>query len=431
MRGALVLVALAACKSKHESPPKPPPPVEDITPRPGYPVIPGTVRTKTVDEGFIVVVPKGGDPVAAEKLIKDRLAAAHVTGKVDIAPAAPPGEHDRELYAYSNPKLTDADLDGLVAGTHVMVAATGEPIATLKALMPIARDAAAAARGWVLDPLAGGVYTPDEVDKHTPGDPLDVRKLIYVHGVQGDNEQPFLDTMGMRKLGFPELTVSAAASGQMEMLTVLIDATAQALVVNGDATHPGEIRVDLAALPGEWHVDEIKKAGGTARAMWNAKWRTEDGADLAIELLPPTGSGVEGLVAMLDGTFGKAPDPVANIKADDPELKAAGERARKDLLTKRAYFSKGIPAGEQLAVKAPFHAPDDQVEWMWVDVVAWKGDTITGTLDNDPELVTTLKAGAQVKVKLSDVADFIHVHKDGTQSGGYSVEVMKKRGLVR
>ena len=431
MRGALVVLAVMACKAKSEPPPKPPPKV-DLSPHAGGPVIPGNgVHTKTVDEGFIVVVPKAGDPVATEKLIKDRLAAAHVTGKVEIAPAQPPGEHDRELYAYSNPKLTDADLDGILAGTHVMVSATGEPLATLRAITPIARDAALAAHGWVLDPLAGGVYTADEVDKHVPTDPPDVRKLIYVHGVQGDNEQPFLDTMGMTKLGFPELTVPAAASGQMEMLTVLVDATAQALVVNGDVTHPGEIHVDFAALPGEWHVDEIKKAGGSARATWNAKWRKEDGGDLAIELLPMTGSGVEGLAAMLDGTFGKAPDPVASIKADDPELKAAGERARKELLSKRAYFAKGIPAGEQLAVKAPFHAPDDQVEWMWIDVVAWKGDTITGTLDNDPELVTTLKAGSQVTVKLSDVADFIHVHKDGTQTGGYSVEVMKKRGLLR
>jgi hypothetical protein len=185
------------------------------------------------------------------------------------------------------------------------------------------------------------------------------------------------------KLGFPELTVAAAASGQLEMLTVLIDATAESLVVSGDVTHPGEIRVDFSALHGEWHVDDIKKAGGSARATWNARWRQEDGGDLAIELAPiGTGSGVEGLAKLLDGTFGTPPDPIADIKADDPELKAAGERARKELIAQRAYFAGGIPAGEQLTVKAPFHAADDHVEWMWVDVVAWKGDTFSGTLDN-------------------------------------------------
>jgi uncharacterized protein YegJ (DUF2314 family) len=430
MRGVLVLVGLMACKTKSE-PPKPPPPAEDIHPRDGYVVVPGTVHEKIVDEGFIVVVPKGGDPAATKKLIDDRLAAAHVTGKAEVMPAEPPGEHDREMYAYANPKLTDADLDGLVAGTQVMFGATGEPIATLKALMPIARDAATAAHGWVLDPLAGGVYTPAEVDQHTPGDPLDVRKLIYVHGVQGDNEQPFLDTMGMKKLGFPELTVVAAASGQMEMLTELIDATAQTLVDDGDVTRPGTIAVDFAKLPGEWHAAEIKKAGGTATAKWNTRWRKEDGGELAIKLSADGRDTVEGVAALLDGCFGKAPDPIANIKADDPELKAAGERARKELVAQRAYFAKGIPAGEQLAVKARFHTPDDQVEWMWVDVVAWKGDTFSGTLDNDPELVTSLHAGSQVSVKLADVADFIHVHKDGSQTGGYSVEVMKKRGLLR
>jgi uncharacterized protein YegJ (DUF2314 family) len=430
MRGVLVLVVVLGCKTKSE-PPKPPPPVEDTHPRDGYVVVPGTVRTKTVDEGFIVVVPKGGDPAATKKLIDDRLAAAHVTGKVEVMPAQPPGEPDREMYAYANPKLTDADLDGITTGTQVMFGATGEPIATLKALMPIARDAATAAHGWVIDPLAGGVYTPAEVDQHTPGDPLDVRKLIYVHGVQGDNAQPFLDTMGMKKLGFPELTVTAAASGQMDMLTVLIDATAQQLVDEGDFSRPGAFIVDLASLKGEWHLDEIKKAGGQPRVRWNARWRKQDGGDLAIQLTPPGGDSVEAVAALLDYCFGKAPDPIANIKADDPELKAAGERARKDLVAQRAYFAKGIPAGEQLAVKAPFHTPDDQVEWMWVDVVAWKGDTFSGTLDNDPELVKSLHAGSQVSVKLADVADFIHVHKDGSQTGGYSVEVMKKRGLLR
>ena len=400
-------------------------------PAEGTPVGLGTIHKTSVDEGFIIVVPKGHDAAPIVKLVKDRLAAAKLDGRAEALPAEPPSDDEKQMLALTNPDLTPADITGILDGTHVAMMATGEPIATMRVTAAIARDAGDTAHGWVLDPLAGGAFTAAQFHARVPAEGvIDVRKVMYVHAVQGDNEQPFLDTMGMEKLGFPELTVSAAASGDLQMLTVLIDATAQTLLAKGDLTAPGAIDVDLAALPGDWHTDEIKKAGGTGKAHWLARWRKEDGGDLAIELVPPTGAGVEGVVALLDSCLGKGPDPIAEIKAGDPELKAAAVKARADLQAQRSHFAKGVPSGEHLSIKAPFRE-GEITEWMWVDVFSWKGDTFEGTLDNDPEQVTSFKAGQKVRVKLAEVADFIHVRADGSQSGGYSVEIMKKRGLLR
>jgi uncharacterized protein YegJ (DUF2314 family) len=432
MRGALVIALLVACKQDKQAAPKPPPPPEAAKPAgpsAGSPVARGVIHKTVVDEGFIVVVPKGQDAAPVVKLMTDR--TAKLQGKVDTMAPEPERAEEKEMLAASNPDLTPADLDGIMAGTHIGLLVTGEPIATMRAAAAIARDAGDAAHGWVLDPLAGGAYTAAQFHTHVPADgTIDVRKVMYVHGVQGDNEQPFLDTMGMQKLGFPELTVPAASNGTFQQLTVLIDATAQTLLANGDVTAPGVIDVDFAALGSAWHGDAIVKAGGTGKAHWLARWRQEDGGDLAIELVPPGGAGLEGITKMLDACFGTPPDPVAQIKADDPELKAAAIKARADLTSQRAHFAKGVPVGEHLAIKAPFH-DGGLTEWMWVDVFAWKGDAFEGTLDNDPTDVKNVKAGQTVHVKLADVADFLHVMPDGAQTGGYSIEIMKKRGLLR
>ena len=421
MRGWLVLVFMVACgKSEQKKAPPPPP-----APQPA-PVKP--LRQATVDEGLVVVLPVGADVDAIAKRVTAKLAARG--GLAAPMPPAHATAEEREGIALANKALTPADIDAITTNAGIALKVTGEPIASLRLISQTALDLAREQHGWVMDPMAGAAYTAAQFEKHVPGDPVDVRTLMFVHGVQGDGNQPFLDTMGMTKLGLPELRVSAAASGQLDSLTTLIDATAQYLVAH-DVAVPGPLDVDFAALPGEWHVDEIKKAGGSAKARWRIAWTKDpDSGDDELELTPAQGSGVEGAVALIEECFGKIEEQMADIKAGDPELAAAAVKARADLVARRAHYKTGVPAGEQLAIKAPFH-DGDLTEWMWVDVVSWKGDTFQGTLDNDPEQVKNVKMGQTVRVKFADVADFIATTADGTQSGGYSVEVIKKRGLMR
>jgi uncharacterized protein YegJ (DUF2314 family) len=85
-----------------------------------------------------------------------------------------------------------------------------------------------------------------------------------------------------------------------------------------------------------------------------------------------------------------------------------------------------VPPGERLAVKAPFATDHGATEWMWVDVVGWKGDdALDGILNNDPSDVSTLVAGARVEVKLDELGDYVQTRADGTTVGGYSIAILR------
>jgi uncharacterized protein YegJ (DUF2314 family) len=235
--------------------------------------------------------------------------------------------------------------------------------------------------------------------------------------------------MGMHELGFPELTIRHVATADVNQAVKLVDAVAQTMLAHPDVKVPGTIDIDLATLPGDWYKDQLAH-GATGRARFRTSWTKDDDGEDEIELSPATGSGTEGLEALVVECFGAAPDIPTPVKANDPELEAAARRARSELSAMRAHFAKGVPFKERLSIKAPFTSEDGQVEWMWVDIVRWTGETLEGTLANDPEVVTTLKAGSHVKVPFAKVADFIRITAEGTQSGGYSIEVFKKRGLM-
>lgn len=413
MRAALLIVLVAACKKDAAPPPAPAP----------APVPKPSLRKDSVEELYVVVIPQGVKATPIAEQLRGQLK----TAEVQILDESAMKPDERDLVAMANPDLTPGDLDGIAAGTPVGVSLEGEPIATLRALTPAVRDAAARAHGWVIDPGAGGTYTVAQFEKHVLRDVVDVRDQIYVHAVSGDGKQPFLDTEGMRKFGLPELSVSVAAEGQLKSLTKLIDAAAQTLIAHPDVAVPGVLDIDLATLPGEWHAAEARSAGGTARAQFHTEWHRVEGEDPEIELVPVAGRGTVGVAALIDSCYGKVNEPIAHVEAGDPELEAAAQRARKDLQNMRSHFAKGVPFKESLAVKAPFTADDGRVEWMWVDVVTWKGDSFQGSLDNNPDVVTTLKAGSPVSVPLAKVADYVLVKPDGTHSGGYSVEILQRR----
>jgi uncharacterized protein YegJ (DUF2314 family) len=424
MRALLLIVLVAACK-KEAAPPQVATPK---TAEPAKPSAPTTaIHEAVVHEGFIVVVPKGADIKAIEAGARARIEKLGGTVEEMKEPAV--GEQERVIFRYANPDLTDADLDAIAAGTAFAILLEGEPVATLRAIAPIAHDIASSAHGWVVDPIAGSAYTPAQFVKRMPGDPLDVRTQIYVHGVGGEGDLPVLDTMGMYKLGFPELMVAAAAGSQVDEMTILIDATAQTLLAHPDVKVPGSIDVDLAALPGEWHVDAIRKNGGTARVHWLARWSTGEGHaedEPEIELVPAAGSGTEGAARLIEECFGKTVDDVKGAKAGDPELEAAAQRARKEQLAMRSTFAKGVPVKAQLLVKAPF-TENGKTEWMWVEVVTWKGDSFQGTLDNEPYWVKSVRQGSPVTVPFAQVADYIYVRADGSKVGGYSNEILQQR----
>ena len=302
----------------------------------------------------------------------------------------------------------------------------------------VAIAVAKACNGWILDTDKHQLFTPAALAEHLPSaGGVDVRKTIVVHEVSGGAELTFLDTAGMNRFGFPELYVAFVPRTRVNSVTNLLNATAQTLIERGDLIRDGEIDVDLSKLTGDWELAELVKFGGTGRITWQARWGRGDAEpdeklepdELVLELSvkgaqPGT---AEALVAAAKVFFGAEPDEVIYPDYAD-ELDAAAAVARGKLAALRPHFAGGVPLKEQLAIKAAFASDDGAVEFMWVDAIAFEGEMIDGTLDNDPKRVLTLRLGQRVKVKFADVADFIHTRADGTKVGGYSLETMRAHG---
>lgn len=93
-----------------------------------------------------------------------------------------------------------------------------------------------------------------------------------------------------------------------------------------------------------------------------------------------------------------------------------------------------IPALNLACVKAPFSddtsGTDDtenpRVEHMWISEVDFDGLTVTGTLLNAPNRLTSISEGDFVGIALEDISDWMYVI-DGEVFGAHTVNLMRAR----
>ena len=116
---------------------------------------------------------------------------------------------------------------------------------------------------------------------------------------------------------------------------------------------------------------------------------------------------------------------VVGASGDDPKMLAATAEARRTWPEFVKAFRNKPENSESFAAKFPFDAPD-QKEFMWVEVVSVKGDTVVGRLGNDPVWVKDLKLGDEVQMKVSELSDWMYL-KDGEIVGGYTVKVLMEK----
>jgi len=109
-------------------------------------------------------------------------------------------------------------------------------------------------------------------------------------------------------------------------------------------------------------------------------------------------------------------DRVSQIR-HDAKLLAARDAARAKLPALRDTFNRGLAPGEYIDVKAPFATDGGGREWMWVEVRAWHGDRIEGTLQNEPDDVKRLRVGQDVVVSQAELFDYLFRHADGRVEG--------------
>ena len=134
----------------------------------------------------------------------------------------------------------------------------------------VAQDVAASQHGWIYDSYRAELFDDARFATASLATPQhDVRGMIRIMGVVSTKgELDHVRTIGLWRLGWPELYLPDVPDSALHDAMGLVRATAQTLVQNGGVTRRGVIVVDLAELPRDWP----RPAAGTHRFTWRARW---------------------------------------------------------------------------------------------------------------------------------------------------------------
>lgn len=410
----------------------------------GEPVAAGSLVLPEVMAMYGVILPEGVDGDAAQKAMAADLAATAV-------PAPPLGSKPALVELVDLPELPynaqfllhfgvgigpsdEAALDKARDALRINIPASAA--ARMDAEHRAAALASAAADrsgGWLQDLWTNQTFSRAAFAAVRPADGLaEVERLVLVHRVEEAGGGVFLDTAGLARFGLPELVIHGVPRTYGSQLTTVLNAAAQTLIEKGGLPRDGELDVNVGALttvPWPQTAQEIATAGGTGKITLGVRWGADDERvpDWEMELVLP-GPGDAAGRAYEAVKFVEPPEQeMIYAKDGDTELEAARDRARAKLKAMAAHFAKGVPEGEQLNVKGPFTTTDGQIEWMWVEVTAWKGDTLSGILLNEPFGEMKVRAGDRVDVKLSEAFDYAWKKVDGSLEGDETTEILVRR----
>ena len=259
---------------------------------------------------------------------------------------------------------------------------------------------------------------------------VDNHMNMHLYELDGRNR---LVTIGMDKLGLPDLSIPDLIRNDSEVLGPLINAIAQTMIEGGQLSQGGELSVDLAGLQ-HAELREILQSyvvQGTGKAEIELREATpmQGDADNRLWELSFPGSGqayYAAQIATLEGMFGNSEDGVIHMEHDE-ELLAASARSRDELLGMKAELQGHFDQGWALLVKGPFPTPSGGTEWMWVETRSWSGDAFQGLLINDPVEIPDLAYGAPVEVSEADLFDYRLDLPDGSTKGWHATRIQAAR----
>ena len=116
-----------------------------------------------------------------------------------------------------------------------------------------------------------------------------------------------------------------------------------------------------------------------------------------------------------------------SVNDDNEQMEAAVAEARSRWPEFVALFQKRDPASDRpFIIKAPF-TDREGTEFMWVSVTALDGDTIHGTLANQPHRSVDYHEGQPVAVAAVDINDWLCADDNDQPLGGWTQKVLMAR----
>ena len=118
-------------------------------------------------------------------------------------------------------------------------------------------------------------------------------------------------------------------------------------------------------------------------------------------------------------------DTTVGIDPDDAEMVAAIEAARNTLPAFWTAFDTR-PNGESDFVLKVKITDRHGAEHFWVNDITRRDGKITGTIDNDPNVVAAVKVGDRIEVREADITDWAYT-RGGKMVGNRTLRVLFKK----
>lgn len=378
--------------------------------------------------------------------IEDRLRE----GGFELAPELPPWEDlarplavvkvapdlegpDADYLEFQGRGLDDADVAAL-QGPHVgfwllTAAPTPHQDAVVRLMGPLAAEIAGECDAYLWDDATREVFDIEAwVDTRVTqvdADPvLSVMDHMLMHSYE-DGDLLRIVSLGMGKLGLPDLVVEGVPRGNGRATGMLVNLAAQTMVEQGGLSS-ASMSLDIGELANAQirsflSADWLEGATGRVDVVLNRARRDKGDPDNVLFLVEVQGvagsTPTERLGSGLTQLFGTE-DTLTWVDHKDNRLVKLQQEALEALTTTvKQRYKAGLPLGTRFLVKGPFETASGGLEWMWVEVTRWRGKTIRGVLANDPHDVPDLVAGARVKLKERELFDYVLYFADGREEG--------------
>jgi uncharacterized protein YegJ (DUF2314 family) len=350
---------------------------------------------------------------------------------------APP---DLKSLPYHAHGLSDQQAEALQHSTNALILDFSHPKKNvwqaLRVADELAEELARKSGGLIWDEETREVYSPDawhEKRLASWSDEIpDVSGQTVIH-VYPNGDFARAITLGMSKMGLPDVVVQETPWSSDNQVGNLINIFSQSIAERQTPHKGDQYRLDLHAIKNlRMRANQLKDLKGNANAvacltLSEAKWEEGDPKNRLVRLDADQYPGDDAHAkqdSMISSFFGWQ-DSLVKVE-HSRELLAESAKEKSKLPVLRKLFNAGLAPGEFIEVKAPFSAENGNREWMWVEVTSWKGEQITGTLENDPAEVKTLQAGQIVQVREQDVFDYIHQFADKRTEGNTTGEIIRK-----
>lgn len=375
-----------------------------------------------------------GDPSTCEAVRAYVEADEHVS--LEVVPPLTWSLPDEPERAASD--LSESERESLPRRRVIVVHTGGR--ATPKQL---AARAGFALAGALAEKTNGVVYDQviDRVDravtfvKRAITEPLDAHVFrsdrIDVQYAQTDREHMRLLTTGLARFGCPDIDILEAHLRDVQPLSDVLTAAAEA-VVNGAISSPLTLtRGDLERVRGSKY-DEDAGAGGkpmpevapVAVGIENVHPENGDPNDFMARIVPEDGPTPEGYAELAAAFFGEAGPPPPEQSPEEAQAQAKS-RVDKELPSLLDRSRKGVT----LYLQFPFAVPPDEddpnvpadaapdYEWMWVEVKSFDAKTVTGVLMDQSDVNPALPKGQTVTRARMDALDYQLKLPDGAIEG--------------